>query len=400
MKSLVNLKLFFFITLSSLPTVLSFFGYFEGNKQRLITLFLLFIFFLFQNSSIKNIKETFSRMISNNLFRFLFLTLLISLFNISQQSIPSSINYVDFFAPCCLIIYGIFINQKDLILNIKKIIFSLSLFWFFVGFIELISNFLYGNSFCLPSCIYYNNRPNSLIGIQNLLGINKYFALESIGLNTQQFSLILGLLFLYTFTEIQKKFRPQILIFFVLIIFMEIFSMSYTVFIAQGISLFFLFDFKNNNRLSRIVIFALFLLTLYFVGYFLNFLFFTQANYYISELFTRPILFIFEKDWPEIILGINVTSDTYPAENRILVLFYRFGFLWFICFIYILFKAFKKLHQTNNTYISKFDKSIFIFLLISSIHNHLWHTISGNIILSLIVIYLYEILKEKTIKLN
>jgi len=51
-----------------------------------------------------------------NLFcLFLAATTLLSVAHILIEHHATSINYVDLFAPCCLLIYGFFLNENDLL---------------------------------------------------------------------------------------------------------------------------------------------------------------------------------------------------------------------------------------------------------------------------------------------
>lgn len=396
MKRIDIYNLIFFSVISVAPTILSFFGHFEGNKQRLFLLFMLIIYFFIQNFTFQKIKIIYKQMLKDKLCLFLAFTTFISFIHFLFQDKSSSINYVDFFAPFCLVIYSFFVNKKNSIYDLKKIFYFLLSIWVVTGFFELIANLLFDNNFCLPKCIYYENRPNSLLYIQKLLNIDSGIAIESIGLNTQQFSLVLGILFLTFLDILKKEFSINIFIFLLFIIFLEIFSMSYTVLLAQTISALFLFGIHNIKLFFKLILFLSSFFLAFLFGYYLNFPFFSYSEYYLFELLIRPILFLFNQNWFEIIFGIIDSDDVYPAENRIFVLLYRFGLIWFCVMVYILFHASKKMLNKDYNF-RNVDRSIFIFLLIASVHNHLWHTISGYVLLSFILIYFYEILKNKNV---
>lgn len=267
----------YFITslalLSLLPTLASVMNFYEGNVQRLIMLIMLTCSFFFVKINSKHdLNGVIKYILKNNLCVFLICTTFISIFHILIERKPTSINYLDIVAPSCLLIYGIVLYNKISVKSIFSAIHWLIVIWIFAGLLELLFNFLYGNSFCLPHCIYYENRPNSPRFVQALLGLDSNISLESLGLSTQEFSVILGASFLVLIEKLRHKQNFFILLLLLIIIFLEFFSLSFNVLLAQIMAIAISFhSTKFQVDISHILLGMLFSLL---AGYLLKFHFF------------------------------------------------------------------------------------------------------------------------------
>jgi hypothetical protein len=131
----------------------------------------------------------------------------------------------------------------------------------------------------------------------------------------------------------------------------------------------------------------------FLVGYFLHFGFFSNINYYLSQLFSVPFNFLFSLNWYEILFGL-MDTQSYPAENRIFVLLYRFGLIWFMSAIISCIHFYKALAHLDKSENVQILRLLSVYLFIVSIHNNLWHTISGTLLFSLLIIFFYESIKK------
>ena len=380
----------YFITslalLSLLPTLASFMNFYEGNVQRLLMLIMLTCsFFFVKKNSKHDLNGVIKYILKNNLCVFLICTTFISIFHILIERKPTSINYIDIVAPSCLLTYGIVLYNKISVKSIFSTIHWLIVIWICAGLLELLFNFLYGNSFCLPQCIYYVNRPNSPRFVQGLLGMDSTISLESLGLATQEFSVILGAGFLILIDKLRHKQRFFMLL--PIIIFLEFFSMSFNVLLAQIMAIAIAF-FSNKIQLDNSHFIPGLLVSL-LVGYLLNFSFFSNFDLYLDVLIVSPITFLFNQNWYEILFGL-MTTEKYPAENRIFVLIFRFGIFWFIYVSIQLIRLYKLLAVSGRIDKQRSIRLLFIYFCIVSIHNNLWHTLSGTLIFSLFIILFYE----------
>ncbi|WP_422671742.1 hypothetical protein [Candidatus Methylopumilus planktonicus] len=321
------------------------------------------------------------------------ITTFISICHILIERQSTSINFLDFIAPCCLIIHSLFFEKKILENTFRAIKWILA-FWIFFGFIELLLNIFIEPDFCLPHCIYYNWRPNSSIFLQNLFGLHQKISLESLGLNTQEFSIVLGLSLVILLANLKHKFNLYSLCGLLIVIFFQVFSLSFNVLAAEIISILIIVFNHKEYQLKNvffIFIFALFLSVI--AGYFLRFNFFSNTHYYLNEIFFVPFRYLISLNWYEILFGL-MSTQSYPAENRIFVLLYRFGLIWFLFAIISSIHFYKSLAFLDKNDSVQILRPLFVYLFIVSIHNNLWHTISGTLIFSLLIIFFYESLKN------
>ena len=143
---------------------------------------------------------------------------------------------------------------------------------------------------------------------------------------------------------------------------------------------------KFQVDISHILLGMLFSLL---AGYLLKFHFFFNLNLYFNALIVDPITFLFNQNWYEFLFGI-MTTEQYPAENRIAVLVFRFGIFWFIYASIKLIRLYKLLAVSGRIRKLRSIRLLFIYFCIVSIHNNLWHTLSGTLIFSLFIILFYE----------
>jgi len=375
------------VLLSFLPTLASFMNYYEGNVQRILMLIILTCpFFFLKINSKHDLNGVIKYVLKNRLCVFLICTTFISIFHILIERKPTSINYIDIFAPSCLLVYGIVLYNKISLKSIFSAIYWVLAIWICVGLLELLLNTLYGNTFCLPHCIYYLNRPNSPRSIQTLLGLETNISLESLGLATQEFSVILGASLIILLENLKQNPKFYKLLGIFIIIFLECFSLSFSVILAQvmGIAV----AFKGNKFQFDYIHILLGLLTSISVGYLLK-LPNSGMYYYFDVLFIQPIIFLCNLNWNEFLFGLMATEN-YPAENRITVLILRFGIFWFIYVSIQLIRLYKFLAVSGSIRKMISIRMLFIYFCIVSIHNNLWHTLAGTLIFSLFVILFYE----------
>lgn len=376
------------VLLSFLPTLASFMNFYEGNVQRLLMLIILTcpLFFLKINSK-HDLNELIKYLLKNNLCFFLICTTFISIFHILIERKPTSINYIDIIAPSCLLIYGIVLYNKISLKSIFSAIHWIMAIWICVGLLELLLNFLYGNYFCLPHCIYYINRPNSPRFFQALFGLDSNISLESLGLGTQEFSIILGVSLLMLMEKLKHKKKFSTLLLLLTIIYLQIFSLSFSVLIAETMSI--ALAFGENKFQVDFKHILIGLLSSFLTGYFLNFHFFSNFYLYLDILIFKPIAFLFNLNWYEILFGL-MTTENYPAENRIAVLIFRFGIFWFIYASINLIRLYKLLAVSATIRQTRIVRMLLVYFCLVSVHNDLWHTLSGTLIFSLFIILFYE----------
>lgn len=387
-----------FSFLSILPTVLSFFSIFEGNRERVFVLITLMGFFF-----LKLRLNGYSKFIKNfkldSFLIFLIITSILSAAHIIFDPKPSSINYIDYIAPCILIISLLYFGNNLVNDEIERDLIILLTIWILIGIIELTLALIYGNSFCLPACIYYEWRPNASRQIQSFFKIDQFISLESLGLNSQEFSVVLGVVLVLLLDKMRTFISFKTFGMALIVLVLQIFSMSFTVFVAELLviiiyMIIFCSEKITYKKLSVIFIFAVlpfFIWSILKNMHYLGFRTLSDPQYYFYVLFLEPLNFLKNLQIHEILFGIDKISY-YPAENRWFVLVYRFGLLWFLILIFSGTHFFKKIFKMN---LGLFKWNIVtIFVFITSVHNHLWHTISGTLIFSLLIVYLYYLPKR------
>jgi len=124
----------------------------------------------------------------------------------------------------------------------------------------------------------------------------------------------------------------------------------------------------------------------------LGFRFFLEPQYYYEVLFFEPINFLRHLQAHEILFGID-EINYYPAENRWFVLIYRFGLLWFVMVVFGVVHYFKKSISIKLAQGSIKWFVISLYVLLASLHNNLWHTISGVLIFCILLVNSYYFLK-------
>lgn len=350
-----------------MPTALSFFNYPEGNKIRLLSIGMLAILFFLNIKSIHNHNFRFT--IKNPFLPFLFITCVLSLMHVLIEKKSTPINYVDFFAPCCLLIYGMRHNIEE------KTFIKLLCFWFLMGVVELILNLTFSNKFCLPHCIYYESRPNSAVTSQGLLGFKESISLESLGLGSQEFTTIIGLLIIYL---VSKGKYIQSLTF----IPYHLFSISFSCIVAEISTLFYLY-LKNVKYYYVFIVPFLALFLSFIVGSSIKLSALDNLEYYLNELLLIPVFFLFSLNFSEILFGVFEQVNL-PSENRIFVLIFRFGLIWFLFLLFLIFN-FLGSNIKKNLIKKRIFQSFILFIAITSFHNALWQTISGCILFSTLI---------------
>jgi len=379
------------VLLSFLPTLASFMNFYEGNVQRLLMLIMLTFPLFIKINSRHDLTRVIKYVLKNSLCVYLICTTCISIFHILIERKPTSINYIDIVAPSCLLIYGTVLSNKISLKSIFIAIQWIIVIWICVGILELLFNLLYGNTFCLPHCIYYENRPNYPKNIQDLWYPKSYISLESLGLATQEFTVLLGAALLICIEHFRQNRKFYMLLLVFLIILIDFFSLSLNSLIAQIMAISIAFNFKTFQiDIKHILLGGLVALL---SGYVMGFHFFSFTNLYLHNLILAPISFIFSLNWYEILFGL-MNTESYPAENRIIVLMLRFGAIWFIYTSIQLICLYKFLAVSGNTNKFSIIRMLFIFFCLVSIHNNLWHTLSGTLIFSLFIILFYKVFRS------
>ena len=377
--------LLFLMVLSAFSTFASFYKIPEGNKSRALVLFFFSLVALLKVLNKKHWERILYDLKHSVLFKFFVFTSILSFFHILIEGRSVSVNSLDFFFPCFLLIYVIFMSNAK---NINKIITLVLGFWLVVGIPELFLNLLMdGAKFCGQYCsIYYANRPGAAATIQTFF-LTNFISLESLGLSSQEFSIVLGLILVKLFCKLRSKISLRNLLLLLLLLLIQVFSISASVLFAEIIAAVYVFKERKVHfdfmRFFWGFSFAILLI------YLLKFGIVKDFNRYLDLIIYAPYKYFLEMSWYEKLFGVT-DSGSLPMNNRYFILLGRFGILWGLCFVWGMFKLINQIKKRQQSSRALELKSCLLFLSLCNVHNNLWSTISGSILLSLIIINLYH----------